>query len=190
MANIDDFKAKLTGGGARANQFKIHFAAPAIGIGPFTLDTTSFLVNAASLPGMTLGEIAVPFRGRTIYLAGDRTFDEVWTTTFLNDTDFSIRNAMEKWSNAINDLVTGKGESNPTKYQTDLTVTQLDRSGKPPEGLKSYIFRNAWPTTISAIDLTSDTADAIEEFEVTWRYQRFEASKVTVPFTLDGAAGP
>ena len=189
MANIDDFKAKLTGGGARANQFKILFAEPEIGVGPFSLDTTSFLVRGANLPGMTLGEIAVPFRGRTIYLAGDRTFDEVWTTTFLNDTDFSIRNAMEKWSNAINDLVTGKGESNPTKYQTDLTVTQLDRSGDPSVGLKSYIFRNAWPTTISAIDLTSDTADAIEEFEVTWRYQRFEASKVTEGFTVDSPTG-
>ena len=190
MTTIDEFKSNLLGGGARANQFEVWITDPqGLGIG---LDRrrTSFLVRSASLPGMTLGEIAVPFRGRTIYLAGDRTFDEVWTTTFLNDTDFSIRNAMEKWSNAINDLVTGKGESNPTKYQTDLTVTQLDRSGKPDGGLKSYIFRNAWPTTISAIDLTSDTADAIEEFEVTWRYQRFEASKVTVPFTLDGAAGP
>ena len=190
MTTIDEFKSNPLGGGARANQFEVWITDPqGLGIG---LDRrrTSFLVRSASLPGMTLGEIAVPFRGRTIYLAGDRTFDEVWTTTFLNDTDFSIRNAMEKWSNGINDLVTGKGVSNPREYQTDLIVTQLDRSGKPDGGLKSYIFRNAWPTTISAIDLTSDTADAIEEFEVTWRYQRFEASKVTVPFTLDGAAGP
>ena len=190
MATIDEFKSQLTGGGARANQFEVWITDPlGLGIG-LNRGRTSLLVRAASLPGMTLGEIAVPFRGRTIYLAGDRTFDEVWTTTFLNDTDFSIRNAMERWSNAINDLVDGRGVSNPKDYQTDLTVKQLDRSGDPPEGLKSYIFRNAWPTAISAIDLTSDTADAIEEFEVTWRYQRFEASKVTVPFTLDGAAGP
>ena len=191
MANIDDFKANLLGGGARANQFSVKIQSPSLPIDiGLALERTSFLVRSASLPGMTLGEIAVPFRGRTIYLAGDRTFEDTWTTTFLNDTDFSIRNAMEKWSNGINDLVTGKGVSNPREYQTDLIVTQLDRSGKPDGGLKSYIFRNAWPTTISAIDLTSDTADAIEEFEVTWRYQHFEASEVTVPFTLDGPAGP
>ena len=178
MANIDEFKANLLGGGARANQFSVTITEPSgITIG-LDVSRTSFLVRSASLPGMTLGEIAVPFRGRTIYLAGDRTFEDTWTTTFLNDTDFSIRNAIERWSNAINDLVDGRGVSNPKDYQTDLTVKQLDRSGDPPEGLKSYIFRNAWPTAISAIDLTSDTADAIEEFDVTWRYQHFEASGV------------
>ena len=175
MANIDDFKAKLSGGGARANQFKILFTQPAIDIGPFTLDTTSFLPRGASLPAMTLGEIAVPFRGRTIYLAGDRTFDEVWTTTFLNDTDFMIRNAMERWSNGINDLVNATGVTDPSSYQVTLEVIQLDRDDKE---LKSYIFKNAWPTSISSIDLTADTSDAIEEFEVTWRYQHFEASGV------------
>ena len=186
MATIDEFKSQLTGGGARANQFEVWITDPqGLGIG---LDRrrTSFLVRSASLPGMTLGEIAVPFRGRTIYLAGDRTFEDTWTTTFLNDTDFSIRNAIEKWSNAINDLVDGKGVSNPKDYQTDLTVKQLDRSGNV---LKTYKFINAWPTTISAIELTSDTADAIEEFEVTWRYQRFETSKVTKGFTEDSPTG-
>ena len=175
MANIDDFKAKLSGGGARANQFKIHFARPTIPIGEFTLDTTSFLVRGASLPGMTLGEIAVPFRGRSIYIAGDRTFDEVWTTTFLNDTDFMIRNAMERWSNGINDLVNATGVTNPSDYQTDLIVEQLDRDDKQ---LKSYIFRNAWPVSVGSIELTSESADAIEEFDVTWRYQHFEPSNV------------
>ena len=175
MTTIDEFKSNLLGGGARANQFEVWITDPqGLGIG---LDRrrTSFLVRSASLPGMTLGEIAVPFRGRTIYLAGDRTFDEVWTTTFFNDTDFMIRNAMENWSNGINDLVNATGVTDPSSYQVDLTVIQLDRDDKE---LKSYIFRNAWPTSISAIDLTADTADAIEEFEVTWRYQHFEASGV------------
>ena len=178
MASIDDFRSNLLGGGARANQFRIKITSPTdLGINlDLALERTSILVRAASLPGMTLGEIAVPFRGRTIYLAGDRTFDEVWTTTFLNDTDFMIRNAMENWSNGINDLVNATGVTDPSSYQVDLTVIQLDRDDKE---LKSYIFRNAWPTSISSIDLTADTSDAIEEFEVTWRYQHFEASKVT-----------
>ena len=175
MANIDDFKANLIGGGARANQFRVTITPPpGIAIG-LDVRKTSFLVRSSNLPAQTLGEITVPFRGRNIYIAGDRTFDDTWTTTFLNDTDFMVRNAMERWANGINDLADNTGVVAPADYQTDLTVEQLDRDDTV---LKSYIFRSAWPTTIAAIELTSDTADAIEEFEVTWRFQHFEASAV------------
>ena len=175
MAAIDDFKANLLGGGARANQFRVTITPPAgIAIG-LDVRRTSFLVRGSNLPGQTLGEIVVPFRGRQIYIAGDRTFEETWSTTFLNDTDFMIRNAMELWMNGINDLADGTGTSALADYQTDLQVEQLDRDDTI---LKTYIFRSAWPTSVAQIDLTSDTADAIEEFEVTWRYQHFEASGV------------
>ena len=175
MANIDDFKANLIGGGARANQFRVTITAPTgIAIG-LDVRRTSFLVRSANLPAMSLGEIPIAFRGRNIYIAGDRTFDEAWTTTFFNDTDFMIRNAMERWSNGINDLADNTGVIAPADYQTDLTVEQLDRDDVV---LKSYIFRSAWPVSVSSIDLTSDNATAIEEFSVTWRYQHFEASAV------------
>ena len=175
MAQIDDFKANLIGGGARANQFRVTLTPPTgIAIG-LDVRRTSFLVRASNLPGQTLTEIAIPFRGRSIYIAGDRSFDDPWTTTFMNDTDFMVRNAMERWANGINDLAAGTGVIAPADYQTDLFVEHLDRDDTI---LKSYIFRNSWPTTIAAIDLTSDAADAIEEFEVTWRYQHFEASGV------------
>ena len=175
MAAIDDFKANLLGGGARANQFRVTITPPAgIAIG-LDVRRASFLVRGSNLPAQTLGEIVVPFRGRQIYIAGDRTFEETWSTTFLNDTDFMIRNAMELWMNGINDLADGTGTSALADYQTDLQVEQLDRDDTI---LKTYIFRSAWPTTVAQIDLTSDTADAIEEFEVTWRYQHFEASGV------------
>ena len=175
MANIDTFKANLLGGGARANQFKVTITPPT-GI-PIGLDVrrTSFLVRASSLPALTLGEIPIPFRGRTIHIAGDRPEFEPWTTTFMNDTDFMIRNAMERWSNGINDLANNTGVVAPADYQTDLTVEQLDRDDTV---LKSYIFRSAWPTSVGAIELTNEAADAIETFEVTWRYQHFEASGV------------
>ena len=175
MANIDDFKANLIGGGARANQFRVTITPPpGIAIG-LDVRRTSFLVRSSNLPAQTLGEITVPFRGRNIYIAGDRTFDDTWTTTFQNDTDFMVRNSMERWSNGINDLADNTGVVAPADYQTDLTVEQQDRDDTV---LKTYIFRSAWPTTIAADELSSDTADAIEEFEVTWRYQHFEASAV------------
>ena len=175
MTSINDFKANLIGGGARANQFRVTITPPSgIAIG-LDVRRTSFMVRASNLPAQTLTEIAIPFRGRQIYIAGDRSFDDAWTSTFMNDTDFMVRNAMERWSNGINDLAENTGVIAPSDYQTDLTVEQLDRDDAV---LKSYIFRNAWPTTIAAIELTSDQADAIEEFEVTWRFQHFEASGV------------
>ena len=175
MAAIDDFKANLIGGGARANQYRVTITAPpGIAIG-LDVRRTSFLVTASNLPAQTLTAIAIPFRGRSIYIAGDRSFEEDWTTTFINDTDFMIRNAMERWSNGINDLAAGTGVIAPADYQTDLTVEHLDRDDTV---LKSYIFRSAWPTTISAIELTNEASDAMETFEVTWRYQHFEASGV------------
>ena len=175
MAAIDDFKANLLGGGARANQFRVTITPPAgIAIG-LDVRRASFLVRASNLPAQTLGEIVVPFRGRQIYIAGDRTFEDTWATTFLNDTDFMVRNAMELWMNGINDLADGTGTSTLADYQTDLQVEQLDRDDTI---LKTYIFRSAWPTSVAQIDLSSDTADAIEEFEVTWRYQHFEAAGV------------
>ena len=175
MANIDDFKANLIGGGARANQFRVTITPPpGIAIG-LDVRRTSFLVKASNLPAMTMTPIEVPFRGRKIYIAGDREFADEWTTTFINDTDFMIRNAMERWQNGINDLANNTGVIAPADYQTDLSVEQLDRDDTV---LKSYVFKSAWPTVIAAITLDTAEVTAIEEFEVTWRYQHFEASGV------------
>lgn len=174
MATIDEFKANLIGGGARANQFRVTFNTPGAIATGLDVRKASFLIKAASLPGQTLGEIPVPFRGRNLYVAGDREF-EAWETTVLNDTDFAIRNAIERWLNAINDTVTNTGLTNVADYTADLTVEQLDRDDTV---LKSYIFRNAWPLTVAQIDLSTQTTNEIEEFEVTWRYQHFEASGV------------
>ena len=174
MATLDEFKANLIGGGARANQFRVTFNTPGAIATGLDVRKASFLIKAAALPGQTITEIAVPFRGRSLYIAGDREF-ETWETTVINDTDFNIRNAMERWLNAINDTVTNTGLSNVADYTADLTVEQLDRDDTV---LKSYILRNCMPQGTCAIELSYDTANAIEEFTVTWRYSHFEASSV------------
>ena len=176
MANIDDFKANLIGGGARANQFRVTITPPpGIAIG-LDVRRASFLVTASTIPASTLGEIPVPFRGRNIYIAGDRPAPEPWTTTFYNDTDFMVRNAMERWHNGINDFANNTGVVNAADYQTDLFVEQLDRDDTI---LKTYIFRSAFPTSVGQIDLTTAETTEIETFEVTWRYQHFEPSAVS-----------
>ena len=174
MATIDEFKAQLTGGGARANQYRVTFNTPGAIATGLDVRRTSFLIKTAALPGRTLGEITGPFRGRTLYVAGDTEF-ETWETTVINDTDFMVRNAMERWQNGINDLVTNTGLSNTADYQADLTVEQLDRDDTV---LKSYILRGCFPQVVAPIELGFETTNAIEEFGVTWRYHHFEASAV------------
>ena len=175
MAAIDDFKANLIGGGARANQFRVTITPPpGIAIG-LDVRRASFLVTASQIPASTLGEIAVPFRGRNIYVTGDRPAPEPWTTTFYNDTDFMVRNAMERWHNGINNFADNTGVTNAADFQTDLFVEQLDRDDTI---LKTYILRNCFPTTIGEIALSNENQDAIETFDVTWKYQHLEASGV------------
>ncbi len=165
ILGVDDFKSKLRGGGARANLFKAIINFPAYAGGDVEL--TSFLCEAAQLPGSTLGAIEVPFRGRRLKLAGDRTF-EPWTVTIINDTDFKIRNAMERWMNGMNNHQLNTGLVNPTTYQADLNVEQIDKNGAV---LKKYTFKGAFPTAVSPIDLSYATENEIERFTVEFQYQ-------------------
>jgi len=175
MANINDFKSALKGGGARANQFQVTMPFPGFAAVGGETRTMSFLCTATSLPGMTLAAIPVPFRGRNLYIAGDRTI-ETWSTTILNDTDFAIRNAFERWSNEINAMSDNSGLENPADYMVDAFVDHLDRAGQV---IKSYTFRGMWPLTIAAIELTSAEAGEVESFEVVHQYQFFETNTTT-----------
>ena len=175
MANINDFKSALKGGGARANQFQVTMPFPGFAAVGGETRTMSFLCTATNLPGMTLAEIAVPFRGRNLYIAGDRTI-EPWSVTILNDTDFAIRNAFERWSNEINAMSDNSGLENPSDYMVDAFVDHLDRAGQV---IKAYTFRGMWPLTIANIDVAYETNDAVETFDVTYRYQFFETNTTT-----------
>jgi len=175
MAQIDDFKANLIGGGARANQFRVTITPPpGIAIG-LDVRRTSFLVTTASLPDVAMNFIAVPFRGRNIQYIGDRSDPADFTVTVYNDTDFMIRNAMERWQNGINDFANNTGVIAPADFQTDLQIEQLDRDETI---LKTYILRNCFPVSLGAIELSSAQADAIETFDIVWKYTHFETSSV------------
>ena len=173
ILGVDDFKSKLRGGGARPNLFKATINFPGYAAGDVEL--TSFLCEAAQLPGSTINPIIVPFRGRQVKIAGDRTFD-VWTPTIINDTDMSIRNAMERWMNGINAHSANTGITNPVDYEADLIVEQLDRDGSV---LKTYNFRGCFPTGVSPIDLAYGTTDEIERFTVEFQVQYWESNTTT-----------
>ena len=177
--NITEFRSRLTGGGARANLFEIEIAFPEeLGIDlNLVTDKVPFLVKAAEIPASNLGNIPVPYRGRVLPVAGDRTFDP-WTVTVINDTDFIIRDAMEKWSNSINDLQTAQGTINPEVYQKSARVFQLSREGSSPgdpeKTLRTYKFEGIYPNTVSSIPLDFGATDQIEEFQVTFNYLFYE----------------
>lgn len=171
MATIDQFKAQLIGGGARANQFRVILNTPSGIATGLIAANAQFMIRTASLPGQSITEVPVQFRGRQLYLAGDREF-ETWPTTVLNDTDFAIRNGIERWMNGINNLQTNTGVTNVTEYTADMVVQQLDRDDAI---LKQYTLTSCWPTAISAIDLNMDSANEVETFEITWRYTSFNA---------------
>ena len=174
IRTISDFKSRLSGGGARPNLFEVELAFPnAVAIDNDVLQKSRFLVKAAALPASTIAPIDVPFRGRILKIAGDRTF-ETWTITVLNDTDFSIRSAFEKWMNVINRMSDATGVVDPEAYQKDAVVKQLDRDGSV---LRSYKFWDIFPTNISTIDLSYETTDTLEEFTVELQVQWWEAYK-------------
>ena len=177
LRTISDFKSKLTGGGARANLFEVVLTFPDLAQPPTdVLDKSRFLVKAARLPASNIQQIDVPFRGRILKIAGDRTFDS-WSITVINDTDFAIRSAFERWMNVINRLSDNTGAVNPADYQADCYVYQLDRDG---QALRSYRFFDTFPTQVGPIELSYD-AQGIQEFTVELQVQYLEIIKGTSP---------
>lgn len=151
---IDKMKSSLSGGGARSNYFEVEIPG-------LTLEQ-NILVKAASLPASIISPIMVPFRGRQLQVAGDRTF-EPWTITVVNDTDMAIRNYFEKWMQDINQHVSNISTANPADYMQDAQVYQLDRAGARTKG---YSFKSIWPSNVSAVDLSYDSENTISEFTV------------------------
>ena len=185
---LEQFKGRMLGGGARPNLFECELNFPAISIPdgstPDSLsDSTRFLIKAAVLPASNLGIIDVPFRGRNLKIAGDRTFDP-WTITVINERDFNIRTAFERWMNIINKHEDNAGLIDPFAYQRDALVKQLGRAGlngNVPVSdptlpvLKQYKFYGVFPTAVSDISLSYDSSDTIEEFTVDLQVQWWDA---------------
>ena len=192
---ISQFKSRLAGGGARPNLFEVELTLDGEGLG-FSLpgyDATqmAFLCKAANLPAQNIASIDVPFRGRIFKVAGDRTID-TWTITIINDEDFRLRRAMEFWTEQIAALDTNLGATSPNAYMAAAKVYQLGRGSKPSSTnnsgdsnsvLAEYEFVDIFPTEVSAIDLSYDSSDTIEEFTVTFQVQSIRILKGT------GAAG-
>lgn len=171
--NIEQFKSRgLKYGGARPALFSIAVTPPAtIGLAAASAQKLEFTAKSANLPEMTVGSIPVGYFGRKIKIAGDRTFAD-WSINVMNDEDFGVRAMFEKWSNAINRLVsnTRLPGVNVENYKALMNVVQYGKDGAP---IREYQLVGAFPTTIEAITLDWDTADSIETFTVGIAYDYF-----------------
>ena len=177
--SISDFKSALIGGGARPNLFEVELTTLPDGVEGWNAEIFRFMCKAAQLPPQNIASIDVPFRGRIFKVAGDRTI-EPWTITVINDEDFRFRNAFENWTQQIANLDDNLGTTDPSAYMTNAKVLQLGRgsekssqnsSGDANVVLKEYEFIDIFPTSVSAIDLSYDTGDTIEEFTVEFQVQ-------------------
>ena len=178
--NISQFKSKLIGGGARPNLFEVELTTlPPNVVSDWDAEVFSFMCKGANLPAQTIANIDVPFRGRIFKVAGDRTI-EPWTITVINDEDFRFRNAFENWTQQIANLDDNLGTTDPSAYMTNAKVYQLGRGSEKSSQnsgggenvvLKEYEFIDIFPTSVSAIDLSYDTGDTIEEFTVEFQVQ-------------------
>ena len=190
--SVNSFVNALKGGGARANQFRVSFPA---------LDGSTglmeFMGRGAQIPAVTMGEVTVPYRGRQVFVPGDRTYD-AWTITVFNDSGFTIRGALENWQNQVQDIgSTTQASIEGMSVYRDASVLHLGRNG---EVLRTYNLFNCWPTTVDAIDLAFDTNDAVEEFGVTFRFNymtvasgsegaRSRANRFASNFSTEGGLG-
>lgn len=174
--NINTFRSELKGDGARPTLFEILVYFPVSLAGVFPTQQMSVMAKASSLPGSTLGIIEVPYFGRKIKVAGDRTFDD-WTLTVINDEDFNIRNAFEFWQNSMDQYTTDAekkrvngASANPYSYVSNIIVKQF---GKQGDVIKTYELVNAFPNSVGQIDVSWENNDQIEEFDVTFSLDFF-----------------
>jgi hypothetical protein len=165
--SILQFKNNLINGGVRANQFRVELSFPSgVGNGASAALKASFLCEAAQLPASNMGVADVFYRGRRIPVAGEREF-QPWTITVVNETDFEVYTALQDWMEMMNQVDTNMGQTTVSTYVADLNVIQLDRNDSP---LKQFKFKDAFPTSISQIDLAFGTNNQIERFQVTFDY--------------------
>jgi hypothetical protein len=172
---VTDFKANLKQGGARPSLFSVELLFPKGISNPPASGISNFLVKGASIPASTIGTYDVYFNGKAIKVAGDRTYD-TWETTIINDEDFSIRIALEQWMDLIAEhrlnirrkLDNSEGEN--AGYKQRIKVTQFKKTGQEAW---HYHFFGAFPTALSSIALDWGTASEIEEYTVTWTYDRW-----------------
>lgn len=190
--NVSSFAARgLPYGGARASLFEVFLTLPGGVAEPTAEQQFTFVCKASSIPTSTVGQIEVPYFGRKVKMAGNRTFEN-WTVTVLNDEDFLVRNAFELWSSYINShennlrnasVITEQGLAS---YRTTATVRHYAKTGLFAGGTTSgdaaiptreYTFVNIFPINVGNIELNWETTDAIEEFTVEFAYDYWTVDK-------------
>jgi hypothetical protein len=177
--NVNEFRSQMVGDGARPNLFEVQMPFPAFALPGNAQQKLTFMCKTAQLPGSTVNTVPMQYFGRELKFAGNRTFQD-WTISVINDEDFVIRNAFERWMNGMNSHalnIRNPAAATPNGYTVDAGVTQFGKGGN---SLKKYKFIGVFPTDVSPIDVDWGSNDTIEEFSVTLSYQWWESAEDNV----------
>jgi hypothetical protein len=172
--NVSEFRSQMQFDGARANLFEVEMSFPSFSLPGNAARKLRFMCKTAQVPGSTVGVVPVQYFGREVKFVGNRTFAD-WTINILNDEDFTIRNALERWMNGVNSHrfnTRNASAATPNSYGTDAFVRHYGKTGKV---IKTYKFIGLFPNDLAPIDLDWGNNDAIEEYSVTFAYQWWEA---------------
>lgn len=174
--SISEFRSALKLDGARPNLFRVTLNFPnLVENGATASSAVTFMCKSAQLPGSSIGSIPLYYFGREIKVAGNRSFAD-WTVSIINDEDFDIKDAFERWHGIINSHNANLRDSNAVNmmgYQVDTLVEQMGKAGNV---LKTYTMVGAFPTDIAPIDLDWGAQDSVEEFTVTFAFQLWESN--------------
>ena len=152
--SVNDFNNQYTGDYARPNLFEVNIAG---------IDSKMF-VKAASLPATTVGLVEVPYQNRKLKVPGDRTFAD-WTATVIQDEEYKMRNQLLEWQKQILGFSEFKTTIGPGDAHSQITIQPYDRDGEKA-GHVANVY--GWPSEIGSVDLSWESADAIQEYTVTF----------------------
>lgn len=191
MSTIDTLKSVVgkRGGIAKSNRFNVVFTPPTqslINLSPSAIigvlaggqsakslisdprDIT-LLCQGASIPGRQITTIDYQAEKQIVPIPY-AIIDEDVTLKFLMTSDYYIKRMMDDWVSSIVNL-----ESYQVGYKKDFAcdviIQQLDAENVPVYGVKLI---NAFPTSVTGIELDQAQESAAMELSVTMSYDRVE----------------
>lgn len=173
VSSIEEFRTNL-GNIVRPNKFIVTINPPSKlnGFNNY-LDKLKFHVKDCKIPSRSVGEFAMNFHGQRLLLQGDNTAWEDLDIKILNEDTWKCRSLFEEWQNLIINTTSFKNKDLTMTNYRDLTSDAfviVDQYNFKNQILASYKFFYAFPKNVTAIDLSVDTKDTAEEFNVTFGY--------------------
>ena len=175
---ISSFTSKLQGGGARSNLMEMTLGTVP---GGGTATDWKYLCKGSQIPPSNITPIEVPYFGRQVKVAGESREFPALSTIVVNDEMHTLKAALEKWMMILNGHKSNMAKTDifatRSGYTTQMSLKMFKKDGTKDQEWK---FIGAWPSNISAIDLSWDSGNTIQEFTVDWQYDYYTHEQANV----------